>query len=225
MKQKHGDIAIIEGNNELNVQMTPIFVPPVEETLIAYGGAVVAAWRDFPTSYGTVHNLTSGDSVGPGGYIGQWRDEYGWFISRGFVTFNTRPICGYELCPAGKIIKAVLQIYGTRDLSATDFDIVVQKGSYYSPSTDPTKGDFDYRYYSGDGGRLPTASFKTGAYNNIELNADGISWIGWKSGLTALAIRSSRDIATRAPSGDEAVAVELGPTLFHPPRLIITYQG
>ena len=219
MKQKQGDIAIIEGNNELNVQMIPIFVPPVEETLIAYGGAVVVAWRDFPTSYGTVHNLTSGNGVSAGGYIGQWRDEYGWLISRGFVTFDTRHIA------PGKVISAVLQIYGTRDLSATDFDIVVQKGSYYSPSTDPTKEDFDYRYYSGDGGRLPTASFKTGAYNNIELNADGISWIGWKSGWTSLAIRSSRDIAARAPSGDEAVEVELGPTLFHPPRLIITYQG
>lgn len=29
MKQKHGDIAIVEGNNELNVQMIPIGVPPV----------------------------------------------------------------------------------------------------------------------------------------------------------------------------------------------------
>ncbi|GAI85581.1 unnamed protein product, partial [marine sediment metagenome] len=29
MKQLPGDIAIIEGNNELNVQMTPLFVPPV----------------------------------------------------------------------------------------------------------------------------------------------------------------------------------------------------
>jgi len=29
MKQLHGDIAIVEGNNELNVQMIPIVVPPV----------------------------------------------------------------------------------------------------------------------------------------------------------------------------------------------------
>jgi hypothetical protein len=193
----------------------------VEETFYPLGGGVVLAWRDFPTSYTTIHNLTSGDHVAPSNYIGQLRDEYGWMIFRGFVIFDTRSL------PAdSKIISAVLQIYGARDESDTDFAVVVQKGSSGHPKTILSKADFYYGYYSGDGGRLSTIGFRVGAYNDIELNGDGISWIK-KAGapdITRLALRSSRDINFIAPYGSEMVEIPLGPTTYKPPRLVVTYQ-
>ncbi|MBA7614750.1 hypothetical protein ES703_22019 [subsurface metagenome] len=195
---------------------------PVTQTFYPVGGGVILAWRDFPTSYGTVHNLTSGNIVADSAYIGQLRDEYGWMICRGFVIFDTRSL------PAdSKIISAVLQIYGSRDESDTDFNVVVQKGSSGHPKTTLSKADFDYRYYSGDGGRLSTIGFRVGAYNDIELNGDGISWIK-KAGapdITRLALRSSRDINFIAPFGFEMVEIPLGPTTYNPPRLVVTYQG
>ena len=53
MRQKHGDIVIVEGNNELNVQMTPIFVPPVAVYRCVYCPAA------FSTEAGLVDHMES----------------------------------------------------------------------------------------------------------------------------------------------------------------------
>ena len=59
MKKKHGDIVIVEGNNELNVQMTPIFVPPVAVYPCVYCPAT------FSTEAGLVSHMESSHSGKP----------------------------------------------------------------------------------------------------------------------------------------------------------------
>ena len=53
MRQKHGDIVIVEGNNELNVQMIPVVVPPVAVYRCVYCPAT------FSTEAGLVSHMES----------------------------------------------------------------------------------------------------------------------------------------------------------------------
>jgi hypothetical protein len=192
------------------------------QQFVIAGGGVVVNWEDFPEAYQAVRDAVSGRSVGDGGYIGQLRDEYGWLISRGYVTFETR-----QLPQGSVVVAAVLSIPVTRlDKCQTNFNIIVQKGSYYHPNTQPTKADFDYRYYSGDGGSRSTGELVIG-YNEIELNDDGLSWIR-KAGEvepTKFCLRSSRDISSTAPGGEEMVGVCLGLGCQTPPLLTVTLEG
>lgn len=192
------------------------------QQFVIAGGGVVVNWEDFPETYQAVHDAVSGRSVGNGGYIGQLRDEYGWLISRGYVTFETR-----QLPQDSAIVAAILSIPVTRlDKCQTNFNIIVQKGSHYRPNTQPTKADFDHRYYSGDGGSQSTAGLVIG-YNDIELNNDGLSWIKKAGEIepTKFCLRSSRDISSTPPSGVEMVGVCLGLGCQTLPLLTVTLEG
>jgi hypothetical protein len=108
---------------------------------------------------------------------------------RSFLFFNTSTI------PSNAdIISAKLSIYGYKDLSETNFNIIIQKGSSGHPNTPLTLSDYDKDYYSGEGGSLNTQNFNENQYNHITLNSDGRSWIQQGTGAkTKFCLRSSRD--------------------------------
>jgi len=180
-------------------------------------------WANL-TSYGITHNATVG-TVSDGlqfAQIGQYKHvaPY-WSIWRGFVFFDTSSI------PTGaNITNATLGLRGNLDSSTTNFSIVVQNGTSPTYPHNPLEaGDYNYIYYSGDGGNFNTSGFNATAYNNITLNTTGIGWIQRGVGAeTRLCLRSSRDIASIEPTGNEFVrfwAAEKGSGFY--PQLVITY--
>ena len=140
-------------------------------------------------------------------------------VDRGFVFFDTSPI------PDGATITSVsLGLYGQADSSATDFDITITNGQPTSPS-DPLVGtDFNKNNYSGSGGTFNTAGFTTSGYNTITLNSTGQGWIN-KTGTTKLCLRSSRDISSTTPTGNEYVSVYASEQTgtSQDPQLTVTY--
>lgn len=200
-----------------------IIAPPIptERIFSPIGGAVIVNWEDFPVSYPTVHDAKSGQHIGASGYIGQVRDEWGWLVSRGFLVLETRT--GWDGLPEDcTIISAALSLYFFRlDLCETVENIVIQTGSYYRPSSEPVLADFDHRYYSGNGGSISTAALHPG-YNDIPFNKEGLDFIKKTGDRTRLAIRSSKDINSIAPSRSEQVGAYLGPDSAYPPILTVT---
>lgn len=159
---------------------------------IVAGNAVYATAHDAAT--GTIDDTSAQNNIGQlvsGTY----------FIYRGFFFFDTSAI------PDGAtIVTATLYLYGQADHSTTDFDLVIRNGQPTYPHDPLAVGDYLYSHYAGDGGSFNTSGFSVAGYNAITLNATGLGWIS-DTGTTKLAVISSRDIASIAPTGDEYVTV------------------
>ncbi len=122
-------------------------------------------------------------------------------ISRGALYFDTSSI------PDDAIIdSATLKYYGQGDSSTTDFNVTVTNGQATYPHDPLATGDYNKANFTGSGGTLSTATFDTGGYNSLTLNATGLSWID-VDGTTKLYLVSSRDIAITACTGDEYVTI------------------
>lgn len=122
-------------------------------------------------------------------------------VIRGFFFFDTSAINATDT-----VLSSSLFLYGNTDVSVTDFDLVIQDGQPTYPHDPLEAGDYLYSHYTGDGGSFNTAGFSVVGYNEIALNAAGLDMIT-KGGTTKLCVKSSRDIASTAPTGDEYVAV------------------
>lgn len=133
--------------------------------------------------------------------IGQSKlgSDYG--ISRGGLYFDTSSIADTDV-----VTSAVLYVYGKYDWSDTDFDLTIQSGMPTYPHDPMVVNDYSKAYYAGDGGSLNTSGFTTTGYNAITLNATGRGWINL-TGTTKLVLRSSREIAGTAPTGEEEVFI------------------
>ncbi len=174
-------------------------------------GATYAAARDAAS--GSVVDTTTT------GKIGQKTQGPKYNVYRFFVFFDSSSI------PAGSSISAAtLSLYGSTDDSNADFDITISNGQPTYP-TDPLTGtDFAITNYSGNGGSLNTSGFSTGAYNDITMNATGLTWINIGAGATTkLAILSSEDINNSAPTGKENIIVSTAEATGNEPKLDVTY--
>jgi len=92
------------------------------------------------------------------------------------------------------------------------------------PDTPFTTYDYNYLYYSGNGGSKNTSGIEILVYWNITLNDEGISWID-VAGTTKLCLRSNNDIAGVAPTGNEYItfwATEKGEA--YAPTLYVAYE-
>jgi hypothetical protein len=158
-------------------------------------------------------------------YIGQYNyDGSGgiYDLWRAYYFFDTS-----SLGASCNITAAILSLYGQTDKSDTNFTLTVQTGTSSTYPHDPlVENDYYYSYYTGSGGTLDTTSFSTSTYDNITLNATGITWIN-KTGTTKLIVRSLEDINSSAPGTDvnEYVLIksyEAG--AGYRPQLYITYS-
>ena len=148
--------------------------------------------------------------------IGQMYETY-YHFNRAEIPFDTSALEGEE------IISAELKLYGHTDYSDTDFDITVVE---YTGNVPITNSDSDFvAFGSTSGGALNTSGFSTTGYNSITLNATGLGWIN-KTGTTVFGLRSSRDIGSNAPSGDEWVLVYSAneSDSGKRPKLVIVYE-
>ncbi|RLI85623.1 MAG: hypothetical protein DRP01_05835 [Archaeoglobales archaeon] len=173
------------------------------------------------TNYATVHDATSGtESTYTYLEIGQTYSSPNYEIYRTFLYFSTD-----SLPDNATLDNAILSIYIASDGSTSaEFNITIQSGAPTYPHIPIETTDYNYQYYSGDGGSFNTSEITTtGTYYNITLNSVGLGWIN-KSGYTKLCLRSSRDINNIAPTGYESVFIgskEGG----YPAKLYITYTA
>lgn len=171
-------------------------------------------------NYTEVHDALMGDiyDSAESFSIGQIPTPYG--IKRDYLFFETKFVSGNSYV----ILDAKLSLYVGSDLSNTDFNVTVQNGQPTYPHTPLQTRDYDYSYYSGDGGSKNTTTITGVGYWNISLNGYGKEWIN-RVGLIKLCLRSSRDINEVTPTGIEFVTFgsrEIGED--QAPKLYVTYQ-
>ena len=158
---------------------------------------------DFSSFYSIVHDMTSGSisSNATSFTVGQYLPPGTYVIYRSYVFFDTSAI------PDGATIdSAILSVNIQADYSDTDFNVQIQSGAPTYPHDPLAAGDYYYQHYSGDGGSRSTSEISGVGYWNITLSATGEGWIS-KTGATKLCLRSSNDINSVAPSGNEYVQI------------------
>jgi len=170
-------------------------------------------------TYSTARNAAVADSVNKTGslWVGQRYAYPNYYINRAFLYFDTS-----ILPDDAVIISAKLVFYLNADGSTDDFNIVIRRNTAGTYPSDPlVTSDFDYTFYTGDGGSLNTA-YLTSGWNEIILNSTGISWINL-TGVTKLVLISSKDINAVAPTGNEYFYLLGQETLAA--KLTITYSA
>lgn len=140
-----------------------------------------------------------------------------YYVWRGFIGFDTSGL------PDDAVLEsAVLKLYGKApDASDTDFIIRVQNWT----EGDATVTETDYDAFDGvnvDDGTFSTSSWSLTGYNTITIvDTSVIS----KTGSTFLCVRSSRDISSTVPTGNEYVLFENHLETDKEPKLIVTYNS
>ena len=197
---------------------------PILTVISTYEAEVMRRTAD--ESYASAHDASAANSLYTSSvYFGQWYQEAGGFfyyqIERGGFIFDTSAL------PAEAVITAVtLKLYGQHknDDDAT-FDITVVNGAdLQNPMVLADYGELLDDTISL--GSINSADWSLTGYNNIALNAAGIALIN-KTGNTLLAVRSSRDINSTAPTPislwSEAVECWVHTDTGKEPKLEITY--
>lgn len=205
-------------NYSLLIDNDPGFTSPEEnrvmrETHVFYtttsDGYISASSRDAITG-----EVTDDTSVS---YVGQTLS----CVARSFVFFDTS-----SLPDTAVIMEATLTFYGATPFGglATDFDIVVQNGQPTYPHDPLEAGDFYHDYYSDNGGAINTSGFDFSLKaHDITLNENGRSWIR-KDSTTKFCLRSSRDIDSIEPIGDENINFPTrSSSEQYWPKLTVTY--
>jgi hypothetical protein len=222
--QYNGNYYLLSGLRviDLNDMTFPVVIDPtLTVTSSSYDGDITGDGGP----YSTVQGASEGSPIDNAATfsIGQRCESMGppppppiYFIYRGCVYFDTSSIPSTDL-----IDSVTLKLYKDSDFSTTDFDIIVQNGQPTYPHAPMVPGDYDEDHYSGNGGSLNTASFSNG-YNDITITNH--SWIN-TSGTTKLCLRSSRDINSVEPSGDEYVTVSSSGTNNEEPKLLVVYRN
>ncbi|MBA7519313.1 hypothetical protein ES705_11391 [subsurface metagenome] len=151
---------------------------------------------DYLATYSLAHNLASGrHPTGPNLYVAQYLEDGKYNIDRSFIIFNTSAILS-----GATIDSVVLQLYSDIKQGDLVFDVVVRNGQPTYPHIPVLSGDFLYSHYSGDGGSINVKDDITlNTWNDLIMNATGRGWIQ-KAGTTKLALISSKDISSTAPT-------------------------
>jgi hypothetical protein len=169
-------------------------------SVLSYDSTVYAA----NTSYAVAHDSLTGQVfaltiAAIGGQI-NYTGEYS--IWKSFFYWDTSIIPDNAT-----ILNSTVGMNIIMDQSATDFNVTLQTSSSSSVPHEPVQaGDYYYGYYSGDGGSMNTSEMGGLGYFNITMNSGALSWIS-KTGHTKIAVRSSSDINSVAPSGNEYVEI------------------
>lgn len=107
-------------------------------------------------------------------------------IARGVLYFDTSALEGATITGA----TLSLYSYGAPIYSAGlgAWNLRIQNGQPTYPHDPLVANDFNYTYYSGNGGSIAGSNFSTSGYKSINLTADGLTWIN-KTGTTKLCLR------------------------------------
>ena len=194
---------------------------------VSFSASSAGHFDQSDSQYSGVHNCGWGYWWGGGTYdwVFQWYNTNGTYqINRGMLYFDTSSIPDNAT-----ITSATLSLYGyDNGHTGPDWNLVIQNGQPTYPHSPADMFDYDCNHYSGNGGQISVHNpwWSVSGYNNITMNATGLSWIN-KTGPTKLCMRTSRDISSTVPSGGEAVAyysVGCGDPAKKP-KLTVTYVG
>lgn len=147
--------------------------------------------------------------------VGQW-EVASYTVMRAGLFFNTSSI------PEDAVIKKVdLLLYGFGDHSDTDFDICAVPGDSLSNPMKPSNYH-DLLRETEVLGSLHTSEWIVLGYNTIEIETSVVN----KEGITGLALRSSQDMNSIAPSGLEYVEFCMSEQegVDKDPMLVVTYS-
>jgi hypothetical protein len=174
----------------------PVFIDPNLSVYSSTSDGYINRFAD--SNYATAHDSATGtivDTTTTSIVSQHYSAMFPWYhMYRSFEFFDTSGLGSGATLSSGN-----LSIWGSLDLSTTDFYITIQNGQPTYPHNPLVGGDFLYSQYSGNGGQLTTVGYSTSGYNNIPLSADGLSWVQ-KTGTTKFCIRSSRDINSNVPA-------------------------
>ncbi len=155
--------------------------------------------------YATAHNAVTGvvvDGDFPASIGQTFFAGFVYQVNRSYVIFDTSAL------PTNTVITtAYIDLYGvSNNAVSSNFNIYICSGQPTYPHNPPTGSDYAFANYQNDAGSgfpVTAYSWVAGQYNELTLSNTG--WIT-KGGLTKLALRSSRDISSTPPTGDEYVA-------------------
>ena len=176
----------------------------------------------YTTSYTSVRNAVSAIAMaenGPTVLLGQK------YMAPPSYYAMYRSALRYDLTdlPVGAIISAAtLKLYGRTDQCFSgEFDVAVVDGYFGDPAIYADWNNGESTSY----GLINTAACAVDAYNDITINATGISALNAaiQTGKTELFLRSSKDISSTAPTGTERFYFE-GYSEANPPILDLTYS-
>jgi uncharacterized repeat protein (TIGR02543 family) len=178
---------------DFNTAVYPVTIDPTTEDYIS------GVADGYATNSSAVYNTAWTSAIGtvtntsPYMLIGQ-RNLILYYIYRGDVYFNTSALPDMAI-----ISSANVSLYGlAKYVPGGNFSITIQSGMPDNPHIPLIIGDYNKSLYAGDGGSLNTSNFIVSGYNNISMNAAGISWINATS-WTKFCLRSNKDIAGTAP--------------------------
>lgn len=200
----------------------PITIDPTEDfTTSAYDTYI---YRTSYYSYAYARESASGTYEYQGGSLsvcGQtYYDAPEWRIYRAYVMFDTSSLPDNAVAQS-----ATLKLYGYADpFYDVNFYVTIQSGMPTYPHMPVVLSDYNYLYYSGNGGQFWTGGWSTSSYNNITLNSTGMNWID-KTDWTKFCLRSGEDINGSEPYDKERVyfyAYEVG--VGYAPKLSVTYS-
>jgi hypothetical protein len=176
----------------------PISPPYGPEKYIEIKASAISGFQTDDTNYLVAHNKASATSFNYS--IGQrkWAYNGRYYVYRVFIIFNTS-----TLTSSAKIESAKMQLVYAGSMIDRAFKLIIQNGQPVYPHNPISLSDYNYMYYSGDGGSLSSSSLNSPIW---VLNDDGINWIN-TSGLTKLVIRSNYDISAGSPSGGENMTI------------------
>lgn len=193
----------------------------IDDTSDFYTDSTSAELFNDDDVYVTARNAATGDVwTGTTSGIGQNYHAYlGYYIWRYTLLCNTAAIPD-----TANIIDANVKLYGYEKEVDINFYLVVQSSGGAAPHVPPVAADYEQSQYgAANGGQLYTSGFSTLGYNSITLTAGGEAWID-VTGWTRLMIRSSRDIGSNAPTGDEVISIRnYTYGINYAPKMTITY--
>ena len=169
----------------------------------------------YDATYLTTRNATS-SNVGLGG-IGAGQRLLGdrYYVFRSLMDFEIEGLPDEVI-----IISAKLRLYSYSDSSDTEFDITIVDGEFVTPHDN---SDYD-RFNSTSYGTLNTTAWTDAAWNEINFNAAGVAWLQAEAnGLLSVGVRSSREMSSTEPTGNEHVLADHS-LHSNVPELVITYS-
>ena len=163
------------------------------------------------TTWSTTHGATSAQftTYGRTGCSGNGGTYY---LGREFFPFDTS-----ALTSDATISSAVFSLYAGDSHAVSETWVLVQ--STQTSNTSLVNADYP-KLGTTSGGTIAATSVVIGQYNNITLNATGLTWIS-KIGYTPLALRGLLDMNNSAPGN---VREDIYPDFTtNKPKLVITY--
>ncbi len=176
----------------------PLYVDPTYDFYVGTDG-----WIEETSSvYNTAWSSSTGYAIDGDfpAHVGQYLFIGSYQVNRSFVMFDTS-----LLDDSLNVTATYLYLYGYSNDSDTDFQIYICSGMPTYPHNPVVAGDFNKSLYTTDGGSgySTSSGWYTSGFNVLTLTNTG--WVN-KTGYTKFALRSSKDIAGIAPTGDEYVS-------------------